>query len=48
MSEAGTIGACPSVMNALVDALYAAYGIRHVEMPATPDRLWAMMEGVRG
>jgi aerobic carbon-monoxide dehydrogenase large subunit len=46
--EAGTIGAAPAVMNAIVDALYRAYRIRHVDMPATPERLWAAIrEGKR-
>jgi carbon-monoxide dehydrogenase large subunit len=38
--EAGTIGSTPAVMNAVVDALYRARGIRHIEMPATPRRVW--------
>ena len=42
--EAGTIGACPAVINAVVDALWRAYRIRHVDMPATPERLWAAIE----
>jgi carbon-monoxide dehydrogenase large subunit len=42
--EAGAIGSCPAVMNAIVDALWRAYGIRHVDMPATPERLWAAIE----
>ena len=37
--EAGCAGALPSVMNALIDAL-APYGIRHLDMPATPERIW--------
>ncbi len=37
--EAGCAGALPSVMNAVVDAL-AEYGIRHIDMPATPERVW--------
>ena len=46
--EAGTIGACPAVMNAVVDALWRAYRIRHVDMPVTPPRLWgALAEGRR-
>ncbi len=46
--EAGTIGSAPAVMNAIVDALYRAYRIRHVDMPATPERLWAAIrEGKR-
>ena len=42
--EAGTIGACPAVMNAIVDALWRAFRIRHVDMPATPERLWSAIE----
>jgi carbon-monoxide dehydrogenase large subunit len=38
--EAGTIGAAPAVMNAVVDALRRAYGIRNIDMPATPRRIW--------
>jgi carbon-monoxide dehydrogenase large subunit len=46
--EAGTIGAAPAVMNAIVDALHRAFRIRHVDMPATPERLWAAIrEGKR-
>jgi len=43
--EAGTIGACPAVMNALVDALDRARGVRHIEMPATPQRIWDALHG---
>jgi carbon-monoxide dehydrogenase large subunit len=46
--EAGAIGAAPAVMNAILDALYRAYRIRHVDMPATPERIWAAIrEGKR-
>jgi carbon-monoxide dehydrogenase large subunit len=37
--EAGNVGALPAVANALADAL-SPLGIRHIEMPATPERLW--------
>ena len=40
--EAGTVGALPAVMNAINDAL-APLGIRHFEMPATPERLWRVI-----
>lgn len=43
--EAGTVGATPAVMNAVVDALDAARGLRHLDMPATPARLWAALNG---
>jgi aerobic carbon-monoxide dehydrogenase large subunit len=39
--EAGTIGSTPAVMSAVTDALWRAYGIAHIEMPATPSRVWA-------
>ena len=42
--EAGAIGSCPAVMNAVADALWRAYRIRHVDMPATPERLWQAIE----
>jgi aerobic carbon-monoxide dehydrogenase large subunit len=46
--EAGAIGSCPAVMNAIHDALWRAYRIRHVDMPATPEKLWAAIaEGRR-
>jgi aerobic carbon-monoxide dehydrogenase large subunit len=38
--EAGAIGSCPAVMNAIVDALWRSYRIGHVDMPATPRRIW--------
>jgi carbon-monoxide dehydrogenase large subunit len=39
VGESGTIGAGPAVHNAVVDAL-AHLGVRHVDMPATPERVW--------
>ena len=41
--ESGCTAACPAVMNAIVDAL-APLGITHVDMPATPERIWAACE----
>ena len=41
--EAGCAGALPSVMNAIVDAL-SVYGIRHIDMPATPARVWQAIQ----
>jgi carbon-monoxide dehydrogenase large subunit len=37
--EAGTVGALAAVINAIVDAL-SPYGVEHIEMPATPERIW--------
>jgi carbon-monoxide dehydrogenase large subunit len=45
--EAGAIGSCPAVMNAVIDALHRAYGIRHIDMPATPQKVWAAIEKAR-
>jgi carbon-monoxide dehydrogenase large subunit len=44
--EAGCVGAMPAVANALVDAL-SVYGIKHVEMPATPERIWQTIQQAR-
>ena len=41
--EAGCAGSLPSVMNAVVDAL-SEYGIRHVDMPATPQAIWQAIQ----
>ena len=38
--EAGAIGACPAVMNAMVDALHRAAGIKEIDMPATPLKVF--------
>ncbi|PTM42315.1 xanthine dehydrogenase family protein molybdopterin-binding subunit [Bosea sp. 124] len=38
--EAGAIGACPAVMNAMVDALDRAAGIKAIDMPATPLKVF--------
>jgi carbon-monoxide dehydrogenase large subunit len=38
--EAGCAGSLPAVMNAVVDVL-SRYGVRHFDMPATPERVWA-------
>ena len=43
--EAGCAGALTSVMNAVVDAL-SNYGIRHIDMPATPFRIWQAIRAV--
>ena len=44
--EAGTVGALPAVMNAIVDAL-APLGVRHLDMPATPERVWRAIQDAR-
>jgi len=42
--EAGTIGATPAVMNAVIDALHREYGITEMDMPVTPSRLWQVIQ----
>jgi carbon-monoxide dehydrogenase large subunit len=44
--EAGCVGAMPAVANALVDAL-SVYGITHIAMPATPERIWRTIQEAR-
>jgi len=43
--EAGAIGAPPALINAIVDALYAKAGVRTIDMPATPLRVWQALNG---
>lgn len=42
--EAGSIGSTPAIMNAVIDALDRAYGIRHLQMPATPRRIYEAID----
>jgi carbon-monoxide dehydrogenase large subunit len=42
--EAGTIGSAPAVMNAVQDALRRAFNVRHIDMPATPRRIWETIQ----
>lgn len=42
--EAGSIGSCPAIMNAVVDALTRGAGITHLDMPATPSRVWEALQ----
>jgi carbon-monoxide dehydrogenase large subunit len=44
--EAGCAGALTSVMNAIVDAL-AEFGIRHIDMPATPEKVWQAIKAAK-
>jgi carbon-monoxide dehydrogenase large subunit len=45
--EAGTVGALPAAMNAVIDAL-APLGVRALDMPATPARVWRAIQDARG
>ncbi len=41
--EVGAIGSPPAVINAVVDAL-RDYGVRHLDMPASPEKIWAIIQ----
>jgi aerobic carbon-monoxide dehydrogenase large subunit len=43
IGESGSIGSTPAVQNAVVDAL-SHLGVRHVDMPTTPERVWAALQ----
>jgi carbon-monoxide dehydrogenase large subunit len=45
--EAGAIGSTPAVMNAVIDALDRGFGIKHLDMPASPERVWGAIEQAR-
>jgi carbon-monoxide dehydrogenase large subunit len=46
VGEAGTIGCSPAVVNSVVDAL-SHLGVRHIDMPMTPEKIWKLVEGGR-
>ena len=43
VGEAGTIGCSPAVVNSVVDAL-APLGVRHIDMPLTPEKIWKLIQ----
>ncbi|HEY7991764.1 MAG TPA: xanthine dehydrogenase family protein molybdopterin-binding subunit [Stellaceae bacterium] len=45
--EAGSVGSLASVMNAVIDAL-SPYNIRHIDMPATPLKIWRVLQAAKG
>jgi len=47
VGEAGTIGAPPAVINSVVNAL-EPYGIKHIDMPASPMRVWKAIQNAKG
>jgi carbon-monoxide dehydrogenase large subunit len=38
--EAGAIGSCPAIVNAVIEGLWREYKIDHIDMPATAERVW--------
>ena len=47
VGESGTVGSTPTVMNAIMDALWPL-GVRNLQMPATPQRVWQAIRAARG
>jgi len=47
IGESGTIGSTPAVQNAVVDAV-AHLGVRHIDMPCSPQRVWQAIQAARG
>ena len=47
IGESGAIGATPALQSAICDAL-SPFGIRHIDIPATPQRVWAAIQSARG
>ncbi len=45
--EAGTVGATPVVINAIMDAL-RPLGVADIQMPATPNRIWTAIQAAKG
>ncbi|MBZ5617106.1 MAG: xanthine dehydrogenase family protein molybdopterin-binding subunit [Acidobacteriia bacterium] len=43
VGEAGTIGCSPAVVNSVVDAL-STLGVRHIDMPLTPEKIWKLIQ----
>jgi carbon-monoxide dehydrogenase large subunit len=46
IGESGTISATPAVQNGVIDAL-AHFGVGHIDMPCTPERVWRAMAAAR-
>jgi len=44
VGEGGTVGATPTVINAIIDAL-APLGVTDIELPATQQRIWKAIQG---
>ena len=46
IGESGTIGSTPAIHSAVMDAL-APYGVRHIDMPCTAEKVWAAIHAAR-
>ncbi len=47
VGEAGTIGCSPAIVNSVVDAL-SHLGVRHIDMPLTPEKIWKLLKSGDG
>jgi carbon-monoxide dehydrogenase large subunit len=45
VGESPTVGSPPAIVNAVIDALHETHGVTHIDMPMTPARVWAAMQG---
>jgi carbon-monoxide dehydrogenase large subunit len=46
IGEAGTVGSTPAIVNAVIDAL-APFGVTHIDMPLTPQKIWRLCQGAK-
>ena len=45
VGESPNVGSPPAIVNAVIDALHESHGVDHIDMPCTPARVWAAMQG---
>ncbi|MGO9763663.1 MAG: aerobic carbon-monoxide dehydrogenase large subunit [Solirubrobacteraceae bacterium] len=45
VGESPTVGSPPAIVNAVIDALHETHGVTHIDMPLSPARVWAAMQG---
>jgi aerobic carbon-monoxide dehydrogenase large subunit len=45
VGESPNVGSPPAIVNAVIDALHKTHGVTHIDMPCSPARVWAAMQG---
>jgi carbon-monoxide dehydrogenase large subunit len=45
VGESPNVGSPPAIVNAVIDALHQTHGVTHIDMPCSPARVWAAMQG---
>ena len=45
VGESPNVGSPPAIVNAVIDALHETHGVDHLDMPCTPARFWAAIQG---